>query len=172
MSSDSDSPESPKADTLADRQYLAHQIEVFRKALMEAHADDWDMDLVAEAAHICARAALAAHDQQGDKGSRARRQPGSPQWWSDPEAQIDQLLDPVPADLVERADDDITRLLAQLVKAHPGKALRVLLETGALEQCGWQMRTGSFVSRRFGEAHGHEEMLAVYRLAGKESTRG
>jgi hypothetical protein len=43
---------------------MSDLVEVFRKALMEAHADDWDMDTVSEAAHICARAALAAHDQQ------------------------------------------------------------------------------------------------------------
>lgn len=29
-------------------------VERFRKALMVAHADDWDMDTVAEAAHVCA----------------------------------------------------------------------------------------------------------------------
>ena len=31
-------------------------IEVFRKALMEAHHDDWDMETVSDAAHICADA--------------------------------------------------------------------------------------------------------------------
>lgn len=30
-------------------------IEQFRKALMVAHADDWTMDTISEAAHICAR---------------------------------------------------------------------------------------------------------------------
>jgi hypothetical protein len=45
---------------------MSDLVEVFRKALMEAHADDWEMDTVSEAAHICARAALAAHDQRGE----------------------------------------------------------------------------------------------------------
>ena len=31
-------------------------VEVFRKALMRGHSADWDMDTVAEAAHICAQA--------------------------------------------------------------------------------------------------------------------
>jgi hypothetical protein len=32
----------------------ADLIESMRKALMEAHAEDWDMDSISEAAHICA----------------------------------------------------------------------------------------------------------------------
>lgn len=32
--------------------------ERMRKALMEAHADEWDMETVAEAAHICAAVAV------------------------------------------------------------------------------------------------------------------
>jgi predicted RNase H-like nuclease (RuvC/YqgF family) len=39
---------------------MSDLVEVFRKALMEVHADDWDMDTVSEAAHICALSALAA----------------------------------------------------------------------------------------------------------------
>jgi hypothetical protein len=34
--------------------YYARVVERFRKALMVAHADDWDMETVAEAAHVCA----------------------------------------------------------------------------------------------------------------------
>lgn len=33
-------------------------IEQMRKALMVAHADNWDMDTAAEAAYICAQVAL------------------------------------------------------------------------------------------------------------------
>lgn len=36
--------------------------EQFRKALMEAHADDWDMETISEAAHICARVEFPAED--------------------------------------------------------------------------------------------------------------
>lgn len=35
-------------------------VEVFRHALMKKHADDWDMNTVAEAAYICAQA-INAH---------------------------------------------------------------------------------------------------------------
>lgn len=35
---------------------IAKRVETYRKALMVAHAHDWDMDLISEAAHICARA--------------------------------------------------------------------------------------------------------------------
>ena len=31
-------------------------VERFREALMAEHADDWDMDTVSEAAHVCAAA--------------------------------------------------------------------------------------------------------------------
>lgn len=34
---------------------LARRIEAFREALMAAHSDDWTMEIIAEAAHICAR---------------------------------------------------------------------------------------------------------------------
>jgi hypothetical protein len=37
---------------------LAGRIEQFRKALMVAHAHDWDMDTIAEAAHVCAKASV------------------------------------------------------------------------------------------------------------------
>lgn len=78
------------------------------------------------------------------------------------------------ADLVERADDDITRLLAQLVEAHPGKALRVLLETGALEQCGWlgESPIGNGTSLYWLDESNADmpDCVPVYRLADEEST--
>lgn len=46
------------ADTVAELRYKveANLIEVFRKALMREHHQDWDMETVSEAAHICAKA--------------------------------------------------------------------------------------------------------------------
>lgn len=45
----------------ADRGEIAENVEAdlverFRKALMEQHHHDWTMEVVSEAAHICARA--------------------------------------------------------------------------------------------------------------------
>jgi hypothetical protein len=37
---------------------IAARVEVFRKALMVEHGDDWDMETVSEAAHICAKAVV------------------------------------------------------------------------------------------------------------------
>ena len=36
-------------------------VELFRKALMERHAEDWDMETISEAAHICAEATEVRH---------------------------------------------------------------------------------------------------------------
>lgn len=73
--------------------------------------------------------------------------------------------------------------LADVAKAwiedHPDLALRVLLETGALQQCGWRFeaKRPSGLGYRHGfmtyiedEAghHGHER---VFRLANEESTQ-
>jgi hypothetical protein len=41
------------------------------------------------------------------------------------------------SELIALADEDVYQLLGHLVRAHPGHALNVLLETGAIEQCGW-----------------------------------
>lgn len=40
----------------ADDEVTAALIELFRKAMLLTHADDWTMDACAEAAHVCARA--------------------------------------------------------------------------------------------------------------------
>jgi len=43
-------------DELRERQKeqaLADRIEAFRRALMEAHSQDWTMEVISEAAHIC-----------------------------------------------------------------------------------------------------------------------
>jgi hypothetical protein len=39
----------------------AHWVEAFRKALMDEHSNDWTMETIAEAAHICARIAAGPH---------------------------------------------------------------------------------------------------------------
>lgn len=45
----------PTADTVRE-QIHASLVETFRKALMEKHHQDWDMETISEAAHICAEA--------------------------------------------------------------------------------------------------------------------
>jgi hypothetical protein len=44
------------ARQIAVDNYRAMLVEVYRKALMREHSDDWTMEVIAEAAHICARA--------------------------------------------------------------------------------------------------------------------
>lgn len=43
-------------ESARSQEVLAALIEAFRKALMEKHADDWTMETISEAAHICAHA--------------------------------------------------------------------------------------------------------------------
>lgn len=47
----------------AEGQLIGYLVESFRQALQAAHHDDWDMETVSEAAHICANTFV----NQGDK---------------------------------------------------------------------------------------------------------
>jgi hypothetical protein len=48
----------------------ASLIEVFRKAPMVEHHQDWDMDTISEAAHICAEAWCDRYGSAHSDGSR------------------------------------------------------------------------------------------------------
>lgn len=47
--------------TRRQEQLHAERIEQFRKALMAAHANDWTMEVISEAARVCANAEASHH---------------------------------------------------------------------------------------------------------------
>lgn len=56
-------------------------VEVFRKALLAEHADDWTMETCAEAAHVCARAFVSwASDGFGDVEQEQYTLDNPPPW--------------------------------------------------------------------------------------------
>jgi capsule polysaccharide export protein KpsE/RkpR len=48
---------------------MSKTLELFRSELMKRHSDDWDMETIAEAAHICAEAS-EAHEQERIREAR------------------------------------------------------------------------------------------------------
>lgn len=92
----------------ADR---AELIEVFRKALLAEHANDWDMETCAEAAHICARAVPTETDD--DEPIRL-----------DERQKIAALLTEHAVTLGEFTDDGVqaVRLVAYIIGLHGAAA--------------------------------------------------
>jgi hypothetical protein len=75
-------------------------------------------------------------------------------------------------------DDWCRHVAIEWIGDHPAEAVKVLLETGALEQCGWRFEAKrpsglgyryGFMTYIEGEA-GHHDHVPVYRLANEEST--